>query len=288
MATTLPEPGPTTGLAAADDGLDDLTPPARRNPYLVKYERYLYGAIGLAGFLVIWWAVVASGYVDKLYLATPQDTFTALINGLADGSLAQEILPSVQRALTGFVIGLIAGIGLGIAVGYVRIVQQFLEPVLLFFRNLSLLALLPVFVVFFGIGEQSKIAIVVWACFWPIFITTVGAVNGVERILLNAARTLGAGRGYIFTRVVLPAAIPGIFPGIRLASANAFTALVAAELVGGAHGIGIYINNAALRYQTPEMYAGIITLGLIGILVNAVMTGVEHKATAWQKGLTNK
>lgn len=104
----------------------------------MEYERYPYGAIGLAGFLVIWWAVVASGYVDKLYLATPQDTFTALINGLADGSLAQEILPSVQRALTGFVIGLIAGIGLGIAVGYVRIVQQFLEPVLLFFRNLSL------------------------------------------------------------------------------------------------------------------------------------------------------
>ena len=284
MATTLPKPDPA-GLSVIDEDYD-LTPPARRNPYLVKYERYIYGAIGLTGFLVLWWAAVASGYVDKLYLSTPQDTFTALIDGLADGSLAQEIAPSVQRALIGFVIGLVAGIGLGIAVGYVRIVQQFLEPVLLFFRNLSLLALLPVFVVFFGIGEQSKI--VVWACFWPIFITTVGAVNGVEKILLNAAKTLGAGRVYIFTRVVLPAAIPGIFPGIRLASANAFTALVAAELVGGAHGIGIYINNAALRYQTPQMYAGIITLGLIGILVNAVMTGVEHKATAWQRGLTNK
>jgi NitT/TauT family transport system permease protein len=101
-------------------------------------------------------------------------------------------------------------------------------------------------------------------------------------------RPLGAGRVYIFTRVVLPAAIPGIFPGIRLAAANAFTALVAAELVGGAQGIGIYINNAALRYQTPQMYAGILALGLIGILVNAVMTGIEWRVTGWQRGLTSK
>ena len=179
-------------------------------------------------------------------------------------------------------IGLVAGIGLGIAVGYVRIVQQFLEPVLLFFRNLSLLALLPVFVVFFGIGEQSKIAIVVWACFWPIFVTTVGAVNGSRKILLNAARTLGAGRVYIFTGVVLPAAIPGIFPASGWRAPTRSPPWWRLNW-SAAHGIGIYINNAALRYQTPQMYAGIIALGLIGILVNAVMTGIEHKATAWQR-----
>ncbi|MGH3581966.1 MAG: ABC transporter permease, partial [Mycobacterium sp.] len=177
---------------------------------------------------------------------------------------------------------------LGIFVGSFRIFQTLAAPILLFFRNLSLLALLPVFVVFLGIGEQSKVAIVAWACFWPIFINAVGAVGGVERLLLNSARALGAGRGYTFVHVVLPAAIPAMFPGFRLAAANAFTAIVAAELVGGAEGLGIYINNAALRYQTPQMYAGILTLGLIGIVVNGVLTGAEWRLTAWQRGLTSR
>lgn len=265
-----------------------ITPPKGPNPFLAKYDRFIYGAVGLVGFLIVWWALVDFGYVSELYLSKPLDVFSAFVDGLVDGTLASEIWPSVQRALAGFVAALVGGIALGILVGSVQVFQKLFEPVLLFFRNLSLLALLPVFVVFLGIGEESKIAIVFWACFWPIFITAVGAVSGVERILLNAARTLGAGRVYIFARVVLPAAIPGIFPGIRLAAANAFTALVAAELVGGAQGIGIYINNAALRYQTPQMYAGILALGLIGILVNAVMTGIEWRVTGWQRGLTSR
>ncbi|MHC9293660.1 ABC transporter permease [Mycobacterium sp. LTG2003] len=278
MATVLDE-------ASAQDDQDDAKTP---NPWLTKYGRFVGGALGLAAFLFIWWLVVATGYVSDMYLATPQDTVKAFVDGLVDGTLSSEIWPSVQRALIGFAIALVAGIGLGIVVGSFKFFQTLAEPVLLFFRNLSLLALLPVFVVFLGIGEESKIAIVVWACFWPIFVNAVGAVGGVERQLLNSARALGAGRWYTFVHVILPAAVPAIFPGIRLASANAFTALVAAELVGGAQGIGIYINNAALRYQTPQMYAGILALGLIGVLVNALMTGIEWRVTGWQRGLTNK
>jgi NitT/TauT family transport system permease protein len=280
------EPLETLDRPVDDD--EDLIPPRGPNPWVTKYGRYFFGAIGLGVFLLVWWLVIETGYVSDLYLATPQATAKAFIDGILDGTLGSEVLPSVQRALIGFVIALFSGIGLGIIVGSFQIFQTLAQPVLLFFRNLSLLALLPVFVVFLGIGEESKVAIVVWACFWPIFVNAVGAVGGVERLLLNSARALGAGRWYSFVHVVLPAAIPAIFPGIRLAAANAFTALVAAELVGGAHGIGIYINNAALRYQTPQMYAGILALGLIGILVAAALAGVEWRVTAWQRGLTSK
>ncbi|MCC3313834.1 ABC transporter permease [Nocardia africana] len=284
MATTISEP--LRDSEAATDR--DLIPPKAPNPWLAKFDRLLYGVIGLGLFLLLWWWVVASGQVSDQYLSTPQDTFAAFVDGLSDGTLGSQIWPSVQRAVIGFVIALVLGVALGILVGSFRIFQKLAEPVLLFFRNLSLLALLPVFVLFFGIGEESKIAIVVWACFWPIFVNAVSAVSGVERLLLNAARTLGAGRFYIFTQVVLPAAIPAIFPGIRLAAANAFTALVAAELVGGAQGIGIYINTASLRYQTPQMYAGIFALGVVGIIVNAILTVVEWRVTSWQRGLTSK
>jgi NitT/TauT family transport system permease protein len=162
------------------------------------------------------------------------------------------------------------------------------EPVLLFFRSLSILALFPVFLLFFGIGEQSKIAIVAWAAFWPIFINTTNAVKGVEKILINSARTLGAGRVYIFTRIVLPAAIPNIFPGIRLGASYAFTALVAAEYLGATEGIGIYIRSSQEGYQIPAMYSGIVVLGIIGVAINLILAGVEKRVTAWQLGITSK
>ncbi len=172
--------------------------------------------------------------------------------------------------------------------GYFRTLA---EPVLLFFRNLSLLALLPVFVVFLGIGEASKIAIVVWACFWPIFVNAVGAVGGVERQLLNSARALGAGRWYTFVHVVLPAGDPGALPrnpaglGQRVHRAGEAPTWSCST----AQVIGILASTMpALRYQTPQMYAGILALGLIGVLVNAVMTGIEWRLTGWQRGLTNK
>jgi NitT/TauT family transport system permease protein len=145
-----------------------------------------------------------------------------------------------------------------------------------------------VFLLFFGIGEESKIAIVTWAAFWPIFITTTSAVKGVERILINAARTLGAGRSFIFVYVVLPAAFPNIFPGIRLAASYAFTALVAAEYLGATEGLGIYIRASEERFEIPSMYAGILVLGLIGVAINLVLTGVEHRLTRWQLGITNR
>lgn len=287
MARTLAESETSVGSLA--EQVDEIiTPPKRRNPFLEKYDGYIYGTLGVAVFLFAWWLLVAGGWISDLYLATPLDTAIAFINGLADGSIATDAWPSIQRASIGFSIALVIGIVLGIFVGGVPVVGKLAEPVLLFFRNLSLLALLPVFVVFLGIGEQSKIAIVIWACFWPIFINAVGAVGGVERILINSARALGAGRFYIFSRVVLPAALPAFFPGIRLAAGNAFTALVAAELIGGAYGLGIYINNAALRFQTANVYAGILALGILGIVVNLLMFAAEARLTRWQKGLTSR
>ena len=176
----------------------------------------------------------------------------------------------------------------GIFVGSFTLLEKVLAPILLFFRNLSILALFPVFLLFFGIGEESKIAIVAWASFWPIFISTTSAVKGVERILINAARTLGAERPYIFAHVVLPAAVPNIFPGIRLAASYAFTALVAAEYLGATEGLGIYIRASQERFEIPSMYAGILVLGLIGVAINLVLTGVEQRVTRWQLGITSR
>lgn len=274
-----------TDIPQQDDGAKGL----KTAPLLAKFDDLIYGLIGLAAFLALWWVANSSGLLNPKFLSPPQTVLTALAAGvLPGGDLWPEIWPSLRRGLAGFAVALVLGIAGGIVVGSFNALEKILAPVLLFFRNLSILALFPVFLLFFGIGEQSKIAIVAWAAFWPIFINTTNAVKGVERILINAARTLGAGKAYIFTSVVLPAAVPNIFPGIRLAASYAFTALVAAEYLGATEGLGIYIRASQERFEVSKMYAGIVVLGLIGVIVNLVLTKVEQRVTSWQLGITNR
>lgn len=261
----------------------------RAAPRLAKYDKYLYGLLGFAVFVSLWWFANSTGLLNPKFLSPPNTVLATLIAGLLPGGdLWPEIWPSLRRGLGGFAVALVLGIAAGIVVGSFAALEKILAPVLLFFRNLSILALFPVFLLFFGIGEQSKIAIVAWASFWPIFINTTNAVKGVERILINAARTLGAGKTYIFAYVVLPAAFPNIFPGIRLAASYAFTALVAAEYLGATEGLGIYIRANQERFEISKMYAGIVVLGLIGVIVNLVLTKVEQRVTSWQLGITNR
>jgi NitT/TauT family transport system permease protein len=256
---------------------------------LLKHDKYIYGLLGLAFFVFLWWFANSTGVLNPKFLSPPQTVLMTLLAGvLPDGDIWPEIWPSFGRGLEGFAIALALGILGGIFVGSFTLLEKVLAPILLFFRNLSILALFPVFLLFFGIGEESKIAIVAWASFWPIFISTTSAVKGVERILINAARTLGAERLYIFAHVVLPAAVPNIFPGIRLAASYAFTALVAAEYLGATEGLGIYIRASQERFEIPSMYAGILVLGLIGVAINLVLTGVEQRVTRWQLGITSR
>lgn len=287
MVTTEPAPPATTLVR---NGSRPTQPPSLWRARLSKYDKYFYGAGGVASFLIVWWLLTSvTGILDPKFLTPPQTVFAQLIEGLStDGDLREQVWPSLRRGLSGFLLGSSLGVTLGILVGSIRLLEKAFDPLLLFFRSLSILALFPVFLLFFGIGEESKVAIVTWAAFWPVFISTVNAVKGVEKILINAARTLGAGRGYIFTRIVVPASIPNIFPGIRLAASYAFTALVAAEYLGATEGIGIYIRSSQEGYQIPAMYSGIVVLGIIGVTLNLILAGIEKRVTAWQLGITSK
>lgn len=281
-----PAPAGAPG-ASATAGAKPATPLWRAR--IAKYDKYIYGTLGVAAFLLAWWAATAAGVLDPKFLTPPQTVIAKLLDGLsADGDLREQVWPSLRRGLSGFALGSTLGVVSGILVGSIRPLEKAFDPVLLFFRSLSILALFPVFLLFFGIGEESKVAIVTWAAFWPVFISTVNAVKGVEKILINAAKTLGGDRFYIFTRVVLPASVPNIFPGIRLAASYSFTALVAAEYLGATEGIGIYIRSSQESYQIPAMYSGIVVLGIIGVTLNLVLAGVEKRVTAWQLGLTSK
>ena len=150
------------------------------------------------------------------------------------------------------------------------------------FRNTAALALLPVFVLILGLGETSKIAIIFYACSWPILLNTVSGVRTVDPLLIKSARSLGLGPLRLFQKVVLPAAVPTIFTGIRLAGAYSILILIAAEMVGAKAGLGYLINYAQYNFAVPDMYAGIITISAIGLVVNQLLVLTERRFSTWR------
>lgn len=249
---------------------------------------FVGSAVGWAGFILLWYILIWAGVAKEHYLPPPHEVVKALVEGLLPGGdIRRHVLPSLRRSLVGFGLGIVIGVTLGIAIGWFKPFEKIIDSVLQFFRQLSALALFPVFLLFFGLGEPSKYAIVTWAALWPILLTTISAVKSVEKLQIDAAKSMGASSWFIFTKVVLPASIPRILPGIRIGGAYAITVLVAAEMVGAPAGLGIFTLTMQQTFRIPQMYAGILLLGLLGLAVNYLLVLVERRLTGWQDGITN-
>ena len=199
-----------------------------------------------------------------------------------DGQLQQHVAASLTRSVIGFSVAVVAGIGLGLVVAWYDGLREFLTPLLEAFRNTAALALLPVFVLLLGIGETSKISIVAYASFFPVLLNTIAGVRTVDPLLVRAARSLGLGSLRLFQKVVLPSAVPTIFTGIRMAGTASILVLIAAEMVGAKAGLGYLIVNAQSSFQIPDMYAGILTVSLFGLLVNVLLVRLEQHFSRWR------
>lgn len=242
----------------------------------------LRATIVLALLIAFWEIAPRVGIVDKTFLPP----FSAVINALVDlaksGQLTEHISASVGRALQGFVVAVVVAVPLGIVIGWYRPVAQLLNPVLELFRNTAALALLPVFVLILGIGETSKVALVIYACIFPILLNTISGVRTVDPLLIKSARSLGLSSFRLFQKVILPAALPTIFTGIRLSAAASILVLVAAEMVGAQSGLGYLIMASQLNFQIPQMYAGILTIALVGFIFNFVLVLIERRFSRWR------
>ncbi|ENX37280.1 ABC transporter permease [Acinetobacter courvalinii] len=233
-------------------------------------------------FLAIWEIVPRIGLVDSAFLPAFS---TVLLSGwglIQNGQLLTHLQASLIRSLSGFIFAIIVAIPLGLAIGWYTRFSEFLSPLLEVFRNTAALALLPVFILFLGIGESSKIALVTYACTWPILLNTISGVRNVDPLLIKSARTMGLSSIQLFRKVILPAAIPTIFVGVRLAGSFSVLMLIAAEMVGAKAGLGYLINYAQYNFQIPEMFFGIISITTIGLLFNYSLLAVEKRLTAWK------
>ena len=274
-----------TPSALPTAGNTPAQPTAAYTGLLRTLRRGLERSACIVLFLALWELLPRAGWVNPAFLSPPSDVVRAIAALVDNGQLWKHVAASLQRSLIGLLLAIASGVGLGLLMGAIQRFEAFVDPLLQLFRQVSAFALFPVFLLFLGIGESSKVAIIFWAAFWPVLLNTIGGVKQVDKLLVHSALSMGASRSYIFFRVVLPAASPSIFTGIRLAGAYSITALVAAEMIGAHAGLGFLTLNAQEIFQIPTMYAGILLLALLGLGLNYLLALIEARLTGWRKGL---
>ncbi|HSD36369.1 MAG TPA: ABC transporter permease [Rhodocyclaceae bacterium] len=231
---------------------------------------------------VLWEVAPRIGLADQVFLPPLSEVLASGWELVRNGQLAEHLEASLGRALLGLLLGIALAIPLGLLIGWVPRVANFLNPLIEVLRNTAPLALLPVFILLLGIGEVSKVTLVVYSAAWPLLISTIGAVKLVDPLYIKSARTMGATPLQLFRKVILPAALPSIFVGMRLASSSAVLVLVAAEMVGAKAGLGFLIIASQYNFQIAQMYFGILAITAIGLSFNYALLRLERRFTGWK------
>ncbi|MDQ0401788.1 ABC transporter permease [Streptomyces sp. NBC_01723] len=242
-------------------------------------QTLVLNAVSVAAGIALWWAAASAGFK----LPTPPEVVSRAGTLIGDGTLADDALASLTRVLTGFALGTAVAVPVGFLMGWYGIVRGLVEPWIQFFRTIPPLAIIPLAVVAMGIDETPKIFVIFLAAFLACVISTFQGVVNVDRTLIDAARVLGAKDATIFARVVVPASTPFILVGMRVGLGSAWATLVAAELIAAQQGLGYRMQNAQLYYDLPTIFVGLISIGILGLLMDRVLLLAERRLTRWQE-----
>ncbi|GAB2661034.1 ABC transporter permease [Gordonia jinhuaensis] len=271
---------------------------SRLVPSQKTVRQWIIRVAALVVFLFAWWVVTAADLVKPLYLPGPGAVWDAFVRantwhqvapgvprevlGEQNYFLWEHLIASLQRIFAGVGIAIVVGVALGVLMGTSRAVATVIEPYLNFLRALPPLGYFSLLIVWFGIGDTSKIWLLFLAAFPAITVATVAGISGIKQDYINAARSLGARRRQVVTRVVLPAALPDIINGIRLAVGFAWTTVVAAELNNGIPGIGGLAYIAGTQLRTPLVIACIIVIGITALVLDSIIKWIGVLAAPWK------
>lgn len=239
----------------------------------------LLNAVSIALGIGLWWVLSVNGF----QFPTPPEVAARAWELLADGTLQADVLASLRRVLTGFLLGSLAAVAVGFLMGWYTVGRGLFEPWIQFFRTIPPLAMLPLVLVMLGIGETPKIFVIFLAAFLACVISTYQGVVDVDRTMIDAARVLGAKDAAIFLRVVVPASTPFILVGMRVGLGSAWATLVASELLAAQEGLGYRMQNAQLYYDLPTIFVGVIAIGLLGLLMDKLLQLAGGRLTRWQE-----
>ncbi|WP_207458989.1 aliphatic sulfonate ABC transporter permease SsuC [Azospirillum sp. SYSU D00513] len=233
------------------------------------------------GLLLAWEAAARSGLLSSRVLPAPSDVAAAFRATLADGSLIRHVAVSAERALTGFAVGGGLGFLLGLLNGAFKPAETLLDSSLQMLRNVPHLAVIPMVILWFGIGEEAKIFLVAVGVLFPIYLNTFHGIRSVDRGLVEMARVYGLGPAALYWRVILPGALPSILLGLRYALGIMWLTLIVAETISASSGIGYMTMNAREFLQTDLVLLGIVVYALLGKLADLLTRWLERRALAW-------
>lgn len=250
---------------------------------ITKLHHVFKNSIVIITFLSLWEAAPRLGLVNETFFPPITEVAKAWWGLLISGDFVDHTVTSLTRSIGGFTLAILVSIPLGLAIGWWKTAAEYLNPLLEVFRNTAALAILPVFILLLGLGETSKIAIVFYACVFPLMLNTISGVRNVDPLLIKSARSMGLSPISLFRKVIIPASVPTIFVGIRQAGASSILVLVAAEMVGAKSGLGYLIQYTQFSFQITEMYAGIISISVIGLIINYLLVQLEKRLTSWKQ-----
>jgi NitT/TauT family transport system permease protein len=246
------------------------------------HYRLILGASGVIAFLLFWQWAGTSGVSNPLFTSSPTKVAQAFVSLAAKGELGNDILVSGQEFLIGFGLALVVGIPLGILMGWYKPLDALLDPMVNFFNATPRVALLPLMIIWLGIGQNSKIAIIFAGAVFSILINTIAGVKNLDAQILRAAHSFGASDMQIFRTVALPGSVPFILTGMRLGLAHALIGVVVGELYASTAGVGHLIAIAGNTFQTDKMFVGVVIIAGAGLAVTAIFGRIEAHFQSWR------
>ena len=247
-----------------------------------RAKRLGLNLVGAAAILLAWEACAGLDIINPFLLPPPSRLLSTFGEMLGNGLLLTHAAASLERVMVGFLIAAFMGMAAGVALGWWNTASELLQPIIEALRPIPPIAWTPLAILWFGIGNAPSYFLVFVGAVFPVFVNTFAAVRGLDRTQINAALCLGAGSRLLLTDVVIPASLPIIFPGLRIALGVGWMCVVAAELIAAQSGLGYLIQQSRLLLQTQNVLTGMIAIGIIGFAMNAGMLWLERRLIPWR------
>ena len=232
--------------------------------------------------LMIWEICSQTGILDIRFFPPPTAILGTFFDLIASGELFKHVSVSLYRIAAGFLLGVIPGVIIGLLMGLYAPIRHFISPLIMAFMPIPTLALLPIIIIIFGIGDFSKVVTIAGSVFFPVVINTVAGVLNIERVYLDVAKNYGASPKDFFMKIAFPGALPVMLEGIQMGQAIALLTIVAAEMMGATSGIGYLIWTSYKAFMLKEMFVGLVLISFFGFLFSLFLRGLQKKIVPWR------
>lgn len=231
--------------------------------------------------LLLWEAASRAGWTSPHLLPPPSRVFVDIYELIATKELFGALGASMVRVISGFLIAVFLGVTLGILMARFRMAEDFIDPLVELVRPISPLAILPLAILWFGIGDASKIFLIALSCSFPVLLNTYAGVKSIDVALVRAARSLGASQSEVIRRIILPGSLPTILTGIRISWGIALIVIIASEMVGAVNGLGFMVLDAQQTFKVERVFSGIFVIGAIGYVTDRLLRWLRKAMTPW-------